>query len=337
MNKPCGIIIFGANGSGKTTLGRELAHMLGFKHLDHEDYAFEQSEIPYTVERSFEEYTKEMLFDIENSRGFVLTSVTGDFGEEIQSLYKLAICLEAPLKLRIERVKQRNLDKFGDRAREGGDLYERQKNFVDFVATRTLSKIEQRASTLTCPIIHMDGTVDYKSNAALISDVYNTRFVSIGLPDFPDQVEAVRRISARGVCIRNGKALMIKYKWPGYGFAGGGIEKGETLEETVAREFQEEIGCTVTKVGKFLLSVTERTTSVIHPGKYFEQVNLYYECEVANAPCTTQTTQEEADREYECIWVDLSEALRENEAIPQRQRDVAVLKLLLGTDVITKP
>ena len=40
MNQPHGIVIFGANGSGKTTLGRELAHMFGFKHIDHEDYAF---------------------------------------------------------------------------------------------------------------------------------------------------------------------------------------------------------------------------------------------------------------------------------------------------------
>jgi len=31
MNKPHGIIVFGANGSGKTTLGRELARILNFK------------------------------------------------------------------------------------------------------------------------------------------------------------------------------------------------------------------------------------------------------------------------------------------------------------------
>jgi ABC-type cobalamin/Fe3+-siderophores transport system ATPase subunit len=38
MNKPQGIIVFGANGSGKTTLGRELARVLGFKRMDAEDY-----------------------------------------------------------------------------------------------------------------------------------------------------------------------------------------------------------------------------------------------------------------------------------------------------------
>jgi len=37
-----GILLFGANGSGKTTLGRELARILNFKHIDHENYAFEE-------------------------------------------------------------------------------------------------------------------------------------------------------------------------------------------------------------------------------------------------------------------------------------------------------
>lgn len=55
MSKPHGIIVFGANGSGKSTFGHELASILNFKHMDIEDYYFEKTEIPYTVERSHEE------------------------------------------------------------------------------------------------------------------------------------------------------------------------------------------------------------------------------------------------------------------------------------------
>ena len=83
MNDPQGIIIFGANGSGKTTLGKEVAHILGFKHMDVESYHFEKSEIPYTIERSREELLRLMLADIEKYRLFVITAVTGDFGDII--------------------------------------------------------------------------------------------------------------------------------------------------------------------------------------------------------------------------------------------------------------
>lgn len=170
MSKPHGIIVFGANGSGKTTLGRELARILGFKHMDHEVYAFAESETPYLKERSCDEQIKLMLADIEESRGFVISAVTGDFGEEIESLYDLAVYIEAPLELRIERIKQREIDKFGGRVLEGGDLFEQRQKFLDFVVTRPLSKIEQWAKSFSCSVICVDGAEDYMKTVADIAN-----------------------------------------------------------------------------------------------------------------------------------------------------------------------
>lgn len=87
MNKPHGIIVFGPNGSGKTILERELARILNYKHMDIEDYYLEPSEIPYTAERSREDCLNLMLADIEKYRSFVMTAVTGDFGDTIPLLY----------------------------------------------------------------------------------------------------------------------------------------------------------------------------------------------------------------------------------------------------------
>ena len=175
MDNPHGIIVFGANGSGKTTLGRELARILDFKHMDHEAYAFIESKIPYTNERSRDGQIKLMLADIEKSRGFVISAVTGDFGDEIESLYDLAIYIETPLELRIERIKQREIDKFGDRILKGGDMFERQKEFLNFVVTRPLSKIGQWADSLSCPVIRVDGAEDYKETATEIAKRFYTR------------------------------------------------------------------------------------------------------------------------------------------------------------------
>ncbi len=332
MNKPHGIIVFGANGSGKTTLGHELARILSFKHVDHEDYAFHESEIPYTNLRTEEECIELMLADIQKYGSFVLSSVTGNFGENIVPFYDLAIFLSAPHDIRMERINQREVLRFGDRVLKGGDMYESQQDFHNFVSTRDLSRIDQWAETLISPVIRIDGIKDYKQTASDIADFYNTRFKSIGLSSYPYGVDIIRRISARGVCVREGKALMIKYKWPGYGFAGGGIEKGENPKKAIIRELREEIGCTVTSVGDFILSVTERTVSEADPSKYFEQVNLYYECEVDDTRYMPNPTYEEALREYESGWVELSEALRENKSIWQRKRDVEVLKMLEGTE-----
>jgi len=90
-------------GNWETTGGS--ARILNFKHMDHEGYAFAEPEIPYTNERSRDEQTKLMLADIEKSRGFFLSAVTGDFGEEIESLYDLAVYLEALPKIRLDRIE----------------------------------------------------------------------------------------------------------------------------------------------------------------------------------------------------------------------------------------
>lgn len=167
-----GIIVFGANGSGKSTLGRELARVLNFKYMDIEDYHFIKSEIPYTVERSSEDCLNLMLADIEKYHSFVISAVTGDLGREILSMYELAVFMSAPLETRIERVKQRAYEQHGKRVCKGGDMYEQQLKFVDFVASRSLSRIEQWAETLACPVIHVDGTKPISENAEWIAKQY---------------------------------------------------------------------------------------------------------------------------------------------------------------------
>lgn len=169
---PHGIIVFGANGSGKTTLARELAQILNFKHMDIEAYCFKESEIPYANPFTRQEYIELMLADIEKYRSFVISTVIGDLGDMIPSYYELAVYLSAPFELRMERVKQRAYKQFGARILEGGDMYEQEQKFFDFVANRPLDKIEKWAETLTCPIIRVDGSADWRENAAWIAELY---------------------------------------------------------------------------------------------------------------------------------------------------------------------
>jgi uridine kinase len=170
MDQPHGIILFGVNGSGKTTLGRELARLLNYKHMDIEDYYFEKSEIPYTVARSPEDCINLMIADIEKYRSFVITAVTGDFGDIIPQWYELAIHISAPLDLRLKRIEQRGYEQYGDRVLEGGDMYEQSQKFMNFVASRSLTTIEKWEETLICPVIHIDGKADWRTNATKIKE-----------------------------------------------------------------------------------------------------------------------------------------------------------------------
>ena len=102
MDTPHGIIVFGANGSGKTTLARELARILSYKHIDIEDYAFEEAEIPYSKPRPRDECISLMLADVEKYGKFVFSTCVGDWGDVIPQFYRLAVLVSVPLS-RIEQ------------------------------------------------------------------------------------------------------------------------------------------------------------------------------------------------------------------------------------------
>ena len=162
---PRGIVIFGANGCGKTRLGRELSRRLGCRHMDVEEYSFRDSEIPYAAPRPAEERRVLMLRDMKRYGTFLLSAVNGDFGREINEMYRGAVYLSAPLSIRMDRIRQRSYEKFGDRVREGGDLFEQEQAFWNFAAARSLAALDKWADTLQCPVIRVDASRPVQQNA----------------------------------------------------------------------------------------------------------------------------------------------------------------------------
>lgn len=167
---PGGIIICGLNGSGKTSLGSKLAASLGFKHMDIEDYCFLPSDTPYSFRSSREEWERAMLRDIHMSEGFVITAVSPMLCSEINSLCRLTVYLSAPLETRLARMKNRSIEKFGERVMPGGDMYESENKFYEFAAGRLPDSIEKQLDTLGCPVICADGARAVSFNVKYISE-----------------------------------------------------------------------------------------------------------------------------------------------------------------------
>ena len=167
----CGICVCGLNGSGKTTLAGALAKELNFKHMDIEQYYFISTDNPYSSSRTREEVERLLLEDIKKNPCFVFSAVNGNMTPEINENYTLVVYLDVPLDVRMKRIRQRAVDKFGDRVLPGGDIYEQEESFFAYAEKRTPENIEKWLKTLSCKTIRLDGTKPIQESVALIKSL----------------------------------------------------------------------------------------------------------------------------------------------------------------------
>ncbi len=165
-----GILICGLNGAGKSTLGRALAQQCGLRYIDNEDLYFSKTDPndPYTAPRSRQEVEQLLLKEIKTSKGFVFTSVRGDYSQAVRDLFSCAIWVHVPRELRLERLRNRSFQKFGDRMLPGGDLYAQEEQFFAFAQARTENLVEEWLRTVCFPVIPVDGTKPVEENIASI-------------------------------------------------------------------------------------------------------------------------------------------------------------------------
>ena len=165
-----GIVVCGLNGCGKSTLGKVLARQMGLHFIDVEDLYFTQESVdaPYKNPRSRAEVEDLLLHEMAEHEGFIFTTVKGDYGEGVQKYYQCIVVIEVPKKIRMLRVRNRSLQKFGSRMLEGGDQYEAEEQFFKLVESRTEAYYEDWLQTLNCPIIRVDGTNPIEDNVYFI-------------------------------------------------------------------------------------------------------------------------------------------------------------------------
>ncbi len=165
-----GIIICGLNGAGKSTLGKTLAKELGFYFIDNEELYFPKTNPHYTYDspRTREEVAQILFCEINKHENFVFASVKGDYGETIYPFFQYAVLIDVPRDIRVQRVKNRSFQKFGNRMLPGGDLYEQEEKFFDLVKSRAENTVEEWVQLLSCPIIRVDGTKPIEENIKLI-------------------------------------------------------------------------------------------------------------------------------------------------------------------------
>lgn len=131
MNKTVKIIhVFGAAGSGVSTLGKWLSEKYDMIFLDVDKYHWLDTPIPYTKYREPKERLELLKKDIDKYQNVVISGAICGWGDELIHRLDLVIKVETPTNIRIKRLKKRELEKYGSRIQEGGDMYKNHLRFI---------------------------------------------------------------------------------------------------------------------------------------------------------------------------------------------------------------
>lgn len=167
-------------------------------------------------------------------------------------------------------------------------------------------------------------------------DHHTMKELTLDLAEGIDDGKFRGRIAARGIICRNGRYLVITGKYGDCNFPGGGMEQGESLQETLVREVREETGYHVNPD-------SIRDAFLVHErrkGQQYETIlimdSYYYFCEVEDVPGEAHLTEAEQEKGYRSTWLSLTEMLSRNERIqdlsgtPWVVREKLVIKELLS-------
>ena len=115
-----------------------------------------------------EEIVKLLYTDLCQNENIIFAGVRGNYSPEIATMFTNAVFVKVPKEIRMERVRSRAFNKFGDRVLQGGDLYEREKDFYDIIEKRTDEVVTNWLETLNIHVITIDGRKPIEENVAYI-------------------------------------------------------------------------------------------------------------------------------------------------------------------------
>ncbi|QNK90462.1 AAA family ATPase [Sporosarcina sp. FSL K6-1540] len=167
------IHIFGAAGSGTSTLGTALSQALPYTLLDTDDYFWLTK---FTEQRPIPERTKMLKHDLTIYQNCILSGAICGWGDEFKAHFDLVIFLQLPQNIRLERLQQREFQRYGNEILDGGSKYDESKAFLKWASLYDEAGMEVRSkmlhvhwmSDLVCPILRIEGDDTVKERVNIV-------------------------------------------------------------------------------------------------------------------------------------------------------------------------
>lgn len=148
-----------------TTLGQAIESRLNGPHFDTDAYYWLPTDPPFVQPRDIPLHQNRLMDDLTAHDAWVLSGSLCGWGDIAIPLFDIVIYLWIPPELRLQRLRQREWERYGERIALGGDMYEKSQTFLKWAAAyddggldiRSRAMHEQWLSQLPCPVFRLEG------------------------------------------------------------------------------------------------------------------------------------------------------------------------------------
>jgi adenylate kinase family enzyme len=170
------INFLGASGTGKSTLAKAVATNLGCPHFDSDDYFHFPTDPPFQKQRSPEERKALLEADLNKFSSWTLSGGAAVWEPPPKLDFSLVVFLYLEPRLRLERLRARELKLYGARILSGGDMEMDHTDFMEWTAgydsgaaegTNTLPEHERFLTTAGLPVLRLEGPLTTEEQVRL--------------------------------------------------------------------------------------------------------------------------------------------------------------------------
>jgi len=176
------IHIFGASGSGTSTLGKALSTKFGYKHFDTDDYYWLSKPVAFTEKRDIAERQKLLYSNLAEYENWILSGSLCGWGDIFIPYFDLAVYLWIPKDIRINRLIERERQRYGSDIEPGASRYDSYRQFIEWASRYDEAGIEMRSralhehwiSILKCPVLRLEGDLSLEGRIQAVLEKINS-------------------------------------------------------------------------------------------------------------------------------------------------------------------
>lgn len=176
IHLPLKIIIFGASGSGTTTLATALAKDLGYLHLDADEYYWAKTPIPYEVKKDKTLRNQQMREDFEAAKKVIVSGGIINWESYWLAAFDWAIFLKIPPAIRMQRLQQRELERYGDLLQTDKHFKNKSAEFLEWARQydnenfdgKNITRHQNWIQAISCPTLVIAGDTTTEERLLLV-------------------------------------------------------------------------------------------------------------------------------------------------------------------------